>query len=737
MFLLGVGLFAGQHWAGMVANRGAGPMLETLVLAVLAALALACVERLARRSWRIGARLAMGVAMVLLILLASGVDARLLHWSQWGTLAAGLAQGVQALPGIRIPYAGADPWARTVLLAGGGLLLALAAALALAPRRRRPVAAAVCLLALYGVPVVEHGPDSPYLDGAVFTLLLAGLLWADRLRQTEAALATALLCMAVIGAGIVAPRLDAGSPLLDYEALAEALDPGATVAFAWNHSYAPLTWPRNGAEVARIEARRALYWKTVVLEEFDGTDWRTARRVNPRGDDTEIATGRPDWFEEIQVDVRGLQSRQFLGAGTTLGVFDSGRGVTNATPGTFRASERPLRRGDTYRARMYVPRPSRGQMRSAGTAWPPFTLRQLTMELPAERPGAHRTQLRFAPWESHAGVDARRDDGSMPVSAADELKRSPYGAVYALAQRLRASSSNPYDFLRRVEDRVRQGAVYTESPPADQGRAPLASFLLDTHAGYCQHFSGAMALLARMGGVPTRVASGFSPAMRDKDTGDIIVRDIDAHSWVEAYFPRLGWVTFDPTPSASPARSQITDGRVAAASAAPQPRMATGADLPTPAASRSPTSPSARQGTSWLPVAAGGGGVATAVVLAALLVVRRRRRLAASPLPAELAELQLALARSGRPPVPDMTLARVEELLAGSAEARAYVEALRRRRFGIPATAPHPSGRRALRRELGAGLGLRGWVRVLSALPPRPREVLSGRRSGRARSYTG
>ena len=45
-----------------------------------------------------------------------------------------------------------------------------------------------------------------------------------------------------------------------------------------------------------------------------------------------------------------------------------------------------------------------------------------------------------------------------------------------------------------------------------------------------------MALLLRMGGVPARVAAGFSPGRR-RDGGEYVVRDVDAHSWVEAYFP--------------------------------------------------------------------------------------------------------------------------------------------------------------------------------------------------------
>ena len=68
-----------------------------------------------------------------------------------------------------------------------------------------------------------------------------------------------------------------------------------------------------------------------------------------------------------------------------------------------------------------------------------------------------------------------------------------------------------------------------------------------------------MALLMRMGGIPARVVTGFSTGATDTKTGEYVVRDFDAHSWVEVYYPGWGWITFDPTPAASPARSQPAD----------------------------------------------------------------------------------------------------------------------------------------------------------------------------------
>ena len=109
-----------------------------------------------------------------------------------------------------------------------------------------------------------------------------------------------------------------------------------------------------------------------------------------------------------------------------------------------------------------------------------------------------------------------------------------------------------------IDRYLQNGFTYSEIPtPTPPDRAVLDAFLTETKSGYCQHFSGAMALLLRMGGVPARVVTGFAPGGHSDRKDAWIVRDTDAHSWVEAWFDDFGWVTLDPTPPATPARSQI------------------------------------------------------------------------------------------------------------------------------------------------------------------------------------
>jgi transglutaminase-like putative cysteine protease len=729
--LAALGLFGGAHWAGIVRPGAGGDLLGLFLIAAAGVVASAAMEVLTARVRRIAALAAIVLAALALILLVAGVPLWYLRPDRWDTLSVNLGNAIVALPDLRMPYRGNDPWVRTVLVAGGGLLLLAGAILALAPRPQT-VAAALCLGVLYIVAIIEHRPSHPYLDGILFSLLLGAMLWGEHLRGREAPVAATIGIIAVLGSALLAPHLDSPKPWVNYEALAEALQGGKTTTFTWNHSYGPLNWPRDGSEVARVRARGELYLKTANLEDFDGREWRQDTGVLPAGEDTEFSPRHPKWTQTIHVTVKGLKSRQFLAAGTTTLIDHSSKDVTQATPGTFQASGKPLRRGDSYDALVYVPTPSTVELQSAGADYPYYVIRQLAVRLPAQ-PGLGPIEMHFAPWGSDAASVARAATGFSVIEPDQALAASPYAREYALAQQLSGATTDPYDYVRKVIARVQRDARYTESPPSPGRLAPLDAFLFRDHAGYCQYFAGATALLLRMGGVPARVVAGFSPGSRNGATH--VIRDLDAHSWVEVYFPRLGWVTFDPTPGDSPARSQQTD------TVSVTQTTTTSNGRPAPAGDRL-SDPQAGGGAA----SANGGGAAlgtwltlgaVALVLVAgatTMSVARRRRLARSGDP-ELEELRLALQRSGRGIVPELTLAKVERMLAGSDGAVDYVASLRVARYGAGGPAPTPRQRRALRRELAAGLGLGGRIRALWALPPRSAELLDALRPRRRRSY--
>ena len=221
---------------------------------------------------------------------------------------------------------------------------------------------------------------------------------------------------------------------------------------------------------------------------------------------------------------------------------------------------------------MHVPRPTGAQLQDAPAGETGAQRDALQISLPIVRPGPQvptdavgrlprNALIEFLPY-SFAGTGVSTAIyptlGGENGEGVAAIRASSFVRTWRLARRLRRESETPYDLVRRVNAYLQDGFVYSENPPpVAAGVAPLDAFINDTKAGYCQHFSAAMAVLLRMGGVPARVATGFSPGGLSKRKGAWIVRDTDAHSWVEVWFDEYGWVTFDPTPSGTPARSQV------------------------------------------------------------------------------------------------------------------------------------------------------------------------------------
>ena len=115
---------------------------------------------------------------------------------------------------------------------------------------------------------------------------------------------------------------------------------------------------------------------------------------------------------------------------------------------------------------------------------------------------------------------------------------------------LDSNADNRYDAAKAIETALQNNYGYTLQMKAS-GREPLADFLFNVKAGHCEYFATAMAILLRSHGIAARVVNGFLPGEFNDTANAYMVRQSDAHSWVEVYFPEnRAWVTFDPTPSA-------------------------------------------------------------------------------------------------------------------------------------------------------------------------------------------
>ena len=119
-----------------------------------------------------------------------------------------------------------------------------------------------------------------------------------------------------------------------------------------------------------------------------------------------------------------------------------------------------------------------------------------------------------------------------------------------LARQITGFSTNSYDRATAIERYLMSQFGYTLELPRVRPKDPLAEFLFVRKRGHCEYFASSMAIMLRTLNIPSRVVNGFRTTEFNDVTGNYVVRASSAHSWVEAFFPGYGWVSFDPTPGA-------------------------------------------------------------------------------------------------------------------------------------------------------------------------------------------
>lgn len=314
-------------------------------------------------------------------------------------------------------------------------------------------------------------------------------------------------------------------------------------------------------------------------------------------------------------------------------------------------------------------------------------------------PGPVPAGLRYTA-TAPAALPVAGDPAVVPAGAAspaDLALPSLPPAVVALAHEAVAGAGSPLARTRALLAFFATGGFrYTTVPPrAPAGSDPLVWFLTTTRRGSCQQFAGAFAVLARLDGLPTRVAVGFTAGSVEPG-GATVVRGRDAHAWPEVYLgPALGWQSVEPTPPAGDGpsvpvgvlRSSGTPeppglgGSGTGPTTGPTPTTTPPATGPAPTTTppTAPTAPKApaptrgpagaRRGGGGLvlPLAAAVSGLAVLASALALLVRRTSERRRARRLRrrgwdgpearvlAAWAELERRLARSGRPRPPHRT----------------------------------------------------------------------------------
>ncbi len=262
------------------------------------------------------------------------------------------------------------------------------------------------------------------------------------------------------------------------------------------------------AELFRVSSTEQLRWRGGTLDRFDGVRWTNTTRG-----DEEVGEA-----VEAGVPTRPVvQSFQILDAETDLifggyKISDVSSDVPDASEnsdGSWTSGSR-FTEGDFYRVLSEVPQPTTEQLQGAGTEYP-SEVGERFLQLPDTTPG-------------------------VVGETADEIR-----ANY--------DTSTPYDTARAIEQYLTTDGGFVYNLDVSYRRADWAieEFLGDGREGFCTQFATSMALILRDMDIPSRVVYGSTPG-DEVDENVYEVTGANMHTWVEVYFPGVGWYPMDPTP---------------------------------------------------------------------------------------------------------------------------------------------------------------------------------------------
>src|SRR5262245_52895708 len=167
------------------------------------------------------------------------------------------------------------------------------------------------------------------------------------------------------------------------------------------------------------------------------------------------------------------------------------------------------------------------------------TARRIQYEVLSEIPDRSRIQ---------ATAQQISEDSEQLSARYLQLPRNLDPRIAQLATQITSVGKSTVEKAALLESYLKRNYSYTLSLTWKPGPQPLSTFLFDAKAGHCEYFASAMAIMLRAAGIPTRLVNGFLMGEYNSIGNDYIVRESDAHSWVEVYVPGAGWIEFDPTP---------------------------------------------------------------------------------------------------------------------------------------------------------------------------------------------
>ncbi len=271
-----------------------------------------------------------------------------------------------------------------------------------------------------------------------------------------------------------------------------------------------------------IRATQGRYWRAAVYDRYESTGWkdtlaRTEILEAYEGVSPPVMRQRETVTQTVTVLLPGAINLVAAPMPVRFNlpveaeVVQYPRDAGGGGEILFAYTQRVLDAGETYTVVSLVPNPDAPSLRAAGTDYPEW-IRQYYLQVPETLPER----------------------------------------VRALAQDLTTPFDNPYDKAKALERYLRSIPYNEEIPFPPQNQDAVDWFLFDLQEGYCDYYASAMAVMARVVGIPARVASGYARGEFNEEESTWTVRESDAHTWPELWFPGYGWIPFEPTPSEPP-----------------------------------------------------------------------------------------------------------------------------------------------------------------------------------------
>lgn len=260
-------------------------------------------------------------------------------------------------------------------------------------------------------------------------------------------------------------------------------------------------------------AQSELYWRGLVFSDFDGVTWRPNRRVQQQWQ-----PGRqpPNWL-----------ARSFATANN------------KTEPKSYEITLEPTQQQWLFGLDYPLPQNKDTRLTSDFT---------LIKEEPVSEQLRYEV-LRYAPMQIDPILDEVSRAANLTLPSAGNLQ------TQNLAKQLFAQSgSDPERYIQAIQRWINQTEFrYTLSPPPlDEDR--IDSFLFETKAGFCEHYSSSFTFMMRAVGIPARVVAGYQGGEMSRGGNVWEVRQMDAHAWSEVWLEGQGWVRVDPTAFVAPER---------------------------------------------------------------------------------------------------------------------------------------------------------------------------------------